>query len=246
MKKSWVWVAVLLFVAVVLICPDSALAAPGGKIVSGLFKTTWGKVLLAVLCVVLSPVIAYVMIKEKMAEKRTLKQLREIAKIDPQFDWLAIRDRVVDCFHRVHAAWRAEDMSEASDWMTSWYWQNQQLASLNQWERDGLINHCRVKGITNIRPLFLQYKKNPDGTTDGSRVVISITANMEDYLAERTTGKVVEGKPGYESTEHVWTFLLQNGKWVVGNIEEGTMSLTYAGMKLEADEAAAIEGLRTT
>jgi len=186
------------------------------------------------------------MIKEKMAEKRTLKQLRELAKMDSQFDWLTIRDRVVDCYHRVHAAWRAEDMSEASDWMTSWYWQNQQLASLNQWERDGLINHCRVKGISNIRPLFLQYKKSPDGTANGSRVVISITANMEDYLAERATGKVVEGKPGYESTEHVWTFLLQDGKWVVGNIEEGTMSLTYAGMKLEADEAAAIEGLRTT
>jgi hypothetical protein len=77
-------------------------------------------------------------------------------------------------------------------------------------------------------------------------VVISITANMEDYLAERATGKIVEGKKGYASTEHVWTFLLQYGKWVVGNIEEGTMSLTYAGMKLEADEAAVVEGMRRT
>ncbi len=68
MKKSWLWAAVILFVVVILICPDSALAAPGGKIVSGLFKTTWGKVLLAVLCVIFSPLIAYVMIKENMAE----------------------------------------------------------------------------------------------------------------------------------------------------------------------------------
>ena len=68
MKRSWVWFAISLFVLLIIACPDSALAAPGGKIVSGLFKSTWGKVLMAVLVVIFSPLIAYVMIKEKMAE----------------------------------------------------------------------------------------------------------------------------------------------------------------------------------
>jgi hypothetical protein len=239
MKKSWVWFAVLVVVLLMVASPDMAMAAPGGKIVSGLFKTTWGKILLAILTVIFSPLIAYVLIKEKIAEKRTLKMLKQLARTDPLFDWMTLRDRATDCYHRVHAAWREEDMSEADQWMTSWYWQNQQLAYLNQWERDGLVNHCRVKNITRIKPLYLKYSRNADGTAEGSRVVISISANMEDYLAKRDTGEIVEGKKGYADTEHVWTFILKDGKWVVGNIEEGTMSLTYAGMKSELEDVGA-------
>jgi hypothetical protein len=241
MKKPFFWIALLLVLVVILLCPASALAAPGGKIVTGLFKTPLGKVLLAILAVVLSPLIAYVMIKEHIAQKRTLKLLRQIAPTNPVFDWMTLRDRITDCYHRVHAAWRAEDMSEASEWMTSWYWQNQQLAYLNQWERDGLVNHCRVKGISKIRPLFLSYRSAEDGAADGSRLVVSISAKMEDYLAQRATGKIVEGKKGYADTEHVWTFVLQKGKWLVANIEEGSMSLSYARLPVEVPQGLPVK-----
>jgi predicted lipid-binding transport protein (Tim44 family) len=174
-----------------------------------------------------------VMIKERIAEKKTLGHLRRLAAVDPNFDWMTVKDRVTDCYHRVHSAWREEDMGHASDWMTSWYWQNQQLAHLNQWERDGLVNHCRVKSITNMRPLFVKYQPGTEGGSNGSRLVVSITAKMEDYLAERESGKIVEGKTGYADTEHVWTFILEQGKWVVSNIEEGSMSLTYARLAPE-------------
>src|SRR5438128_2253785 len=104
MKKSLFWIVLVLIVAAVVLCPDSANAAPGGKIVSGLFKTPFGRIILAILVVVLSPVIAYVLIKEKIAEKRTLKLLKQIAKTDRNFDWMTLRDRITDCYHRVHAA----------------------------------------------------------------------------------------------------------------------------------------------
>jgi hypothetical protein len=241
MKKSWLWIGLVFVVLFLVMTPENAWAAPGGKIVTGIFKTTWGKILLGVLTIVLSPVIAYVMIKERIAEKKTLAHLKRLAAVDRNFDWMTLKDRVTDCYHRVHSAWRAEDMAQASDWMTSWYWQNQQLAHLNQWERDGLVNHCRVKTISRIRPLFLKYEKSDDGKSDGSRVVICITAKMEDYLAERESGKIVEGKKGYEDADHVWTFVLQQGKWVVSNIEEGSMSLTYARLMPEVPEVPAGE-----
>src|SRR3954463_2010196 len=235
-KKSWLWIGLVLLVLLLVMTPENAWAAPGGKIVSAIFKTTWGKVLLGVLTVVLSPLIAYVMIKERIAEKKTLAHLRRLAALDRNFDWMRLKDRVTDCYHRVHSAWRAEDMAQASDWMTSWYWQNQQLAHLNQWERDGLVNHCRIKTINRVRPLFVAFKRTAEGSSDGSRVVVAISAKMEDYLAERATGKVVEGKKGFGDAEHIWTFVLQQGKWVVSNIEEGSMSLTYARMLPEVGE----------
>jgi hypothetical protein len=156
MKKSSFWVVLVLIALALAFVPDLAWAAPGGKIVTGLFKTTWGKILLGILFVLFSPLIAYVVIKERIAEKKTLGHLRRLAAVDPNFDWMTVKDRVTDCYHRVHSAWREEDMGQASEWMTSWYWQNQQMAHLNQWERDGLVNHCRVKSITNVRPLFVK------------------------------------------------------------------------------------------
>ena len=113
--------------------------------------------------------------------------------------------------------------------MTPWYWQNQQLAHLNRWEREGLINHCRIKSLKSIRPLFLQPEKQ-DGARSGSRLVVSVTTCMEDYLAERGTGKVVEGSKGFADTEHIWSFELRGKQWVVANIEDGSLSLTYAQM----------------
>lgn len=237
MKRSFVWIVLVTAFFFFVLSPDVAWAAAGGKIASALFKTTFGKILLGILTVIFLPLIIWIMIKEHFAEKRVLTALRKLREVNPGFDWMTIRDRVTDCYHRVNAAWSTEDMSEAAEWMTSWYWQNQQLAFLNQWARDGLVNHCRIKGISKIRPLFLKFENSENGNGEGSRLVVSITANMEDYLADRATGKIVEGAKGYASTEHVWTFLLQNGKWVVANIEEGSLSLTYAGMPLEVPEA---------
>jgi hypothetical protein len=242
MKKSYAWLLLVLVILMVVFSPDMAWAAPGGKIVSAMFKTFWGKVLLAILTIIFLPLIVWAMIKEHFAEKRVLRELRRLAAIDRIFDWMTVRDRVTDCYHRVNAAWSTAEMSEAAEWMTSWYWQNQQLAFLNQWERDGLVNHTRIKSITRIRPLFLKFENDEGGYGDGSRLVVSITANMEDYLADRNTGKIVEGAQGYSNTEHVWTFLLQNGKWVVANIEEGATSLTYAGMPLEVPQALPQKG----
>jgi hypothetical protein len=59
---------------------------------------------------------------------------------------------------------------------------------------------------------------------------------MEDYLAERQTGKVVQGKKGYTDVTSLWTFLLVDGRWVVANIEQDTMTTTYAKMANEIPE----------
>jgi hypothetical protein len=233
MRNRWRLVLVVVAVAAVLVLgPDLALAGPGGKIASGFAKTFWGKVVLGAIVIVFLPVILFVVVQEYLAGKRALRDLARLRALDPAFDWLTLKDRVTECFHRVHAAWRKEDMVQASDWMTDWYWQNQQLAHLNRWAEQGLVNHCTVKSVGRIRPLFLACRDD-DGDFSGSRLVVSITAKMEDYLADRASGKVVEGKKGYESTETVWTFALRGGLWRVAAIEDDTVSLMYARMTNE-------------
>lgn len=219
-------------IALHLLTPAAVLAAPGGKIASAVFRSFWGRILLVGLVILFFPVILYFYIIEVIAERRTLQDLKRLAQTHPQFDWLRLKERMTECFHQVHSAWRKEDMQQASQWMTNWYWQNQQLAYLDQWEQDGLVNHCRVRSVSSIRPLFVRFIER-SGAVDESRLVVAITANMEDYLAERKTGKVVQGKEGYTDVTAVWTFVLVEGQWVVANIEQDTMTATYAKMANE-------------
>jgi len=218
------------FIALVLIEP--AMAGPGGKIARAAFETFWGRVALGVLTIIFLPLIAYIIFQEKLAERRARKDLRFMASYGSLFEWLKIQERAKDCFLRVHSGWEKEDLSGVSDWMTDWYWQNQQMAHLDRWKAEGLVNICDVRKITKIKPLLFAHR-NQGGEHEDSMVVVSITARMKDYLEERATGKVVEGSKRYKDVETIWSFTLEKGVWKVSNIEEDTMSTAYAKMTRE-------------
>jgi hypothetical protein len=244
MKKMIIFgVVASVFMALLIVEP--AMAGPGGKIARAAFETFWGRVALGVLTIVFLPFIVYVLFQEKFAERRTRKDLRFMAGYSPLFEWLKVQERAKDCFYRVHSGWEKEDLSEVSNWMTDWYWQNQQLAHLDRWKKEGLVNICDVKNITKIKPLFFVHRNQGEEHED-SMVVISIEAKMQDYLQERSSGKVVEGSKRYKEVESVWSFTLENGVWKVSDIEEDTMSLAYAKMvkELPKIETTVVSDLR--
>jgi hypothetical protein len=222
----------LTLVLVIFIVVEPAMAGPGGKIASAAFGTFWGRVILGILTIIFLPLITYGLIKEKLAERRARKDLRFMAGYALYFEWLKIHERAKDCFFRVHSGWEKEDLSEVSNWMTDWYWQNQQLTHLDRWKKEGLVNICEVKKITNIKPLLFVHRNDSEDHED-SMVVISIEAKMKDYLQDRKTGELVEGNKRYKEVETVWSFTLQNGSWKVSDIEEDSMSLAYAKMAAE-------------
>jgi len=218
---------IILIIVSALIASEPALAGPGGKIASAAFETFWGRIVLAILAIIFLPLTCYVMINERIAERRTRKDLRFMANYSSLFEWLKVQERAKDCFYRVHSGWENEELSNISDWMTSWYWQNQQHIHLERWKREGLINICHVKKITNIKPLLFVHR-NHDNQHEDSMVVISISAKMKDFLQDRESGKVVEGSKKYKVVETIWSFNLENGQWKVSDIEDDDMSLTYA------------------
>lgn len=67
----------------------------------------------------------------------------------------------------MNIAWGKADMDNAREWMTHWYWQNQKLTVLEQWEDSGLVNHCRLNKIIHIKPLHLEYRENNPGDGEG-------------------------------------------------------------------------------
>lgn len=231
MKRKIILGIVIVFI-LALVLVEPAVAGPGGKIARAAFETFWGRIILGVLTILFLPLILYVLIREKIAERRARKDLRFMAKYSSIFDWLKIQERAKDCFYRVHTGWEKEDLSEASNWMTDWYWQNQQLAHLERWKREGLVNICNVKKITNIKPLLFVHR-NQGREHEDSMVVVSIEAMMRDFLQNRTSGEVVEGSKRFKEVETIWSFTLENGEWKVSDIEEGDMSIAYAKLVKE-------------
>jgi len=226
MTQNKFTIAILLIISVLLIS-EPAFAAPGGKIASAAFETFWGRIVLAALMIFFLPLIAYVLLREKISERRARKDLRFMAAYSSQFEWLKIQERAKDCFYRIHSGWDDEDLSQVKEWMTDWYWQNQQLVHLEKWKKDGLKNICDVKKISNIKPILFVHR-NQGQEHEDSMIVISIEANMQDYLQDINSGKVVEGSKRYKDVETIWSLTMTDGQWKVSDIEESSMSLAYA------------------
>jgi hypothetical protein len=214
----------------VIFYPAFAFAGPGGKIAKAVAETFWGKVILFGLTIFFLPLIIYVLLKEYRAKKRVLNDLKILAEISPDFEWIKLRKRIQDCFYRVHAAWEKTDVSVASEWMTDWYWQNQQMVYLDRWERDGLVNICEVDKINCIKPIMFSFRSDQKNPGEGSELAVLIEASMKDYLERKCDGNLVEGSRKKKNVERVWSFTYANDKWVVSNIDEGSKSLEYIDM----------------
>ena len=234
-----------LILLLVILSIEPALAGPGGKIARAVFESFWGKVALVLLAIIFFPLIAYTIIKEWRAERRTRKDLLFMAQYDAIFDWLQIQQRVKTCFRRIHSAWQDEQLADVCEWMTDWYWQNQQMVFLDRWKKQGLVNICNVKKICSIKPLFFSHR-NQGAEHQNSMLVVSITANMQDYLKKRDTNIIIEGSKKYKEVETIWSFTLIDGAWKVSDIEEGTMSLDYVKLikDLPPIESTVVSDLR--
>lgn len=216
----------LIFLIVAFIFIQPAYAGPGGEVAKAMAKTFWGKMILGMLSTVLLPIGIYLFIKQQIAERRAYRDLQYMAQFDPNFEWLRAQERIIDCFYRVHSAWSAEDISVVSEVMTDWYWQNQQLVRLDKWQKQGLYNVCDVRKIRSIRPLLFIHRNDDIGHA-GSILVVSITANIKDYLAKRDSDIVVAGDKRYKDQETIWSFTLVDGQWRVADIEEAGCEFDY-------------------
>ncbi len=225
MKKNNLLIFLLIFIAIFLIV-DPALAGPGGYIAKGLFKTWWGKLLLVAISIVLLPLIIYVKMREAIAIRKNKKTLAKLGRINNEFQWLHLEKSVKNVFQRVWHAWTREDMEKVSDYVSNWYWQNQQLVILDRWKEENLQNICELRSVESIKPLYLEITDREN--FEYSKIAFGISADIEDYLINRSTKTIVKGKSGFNIEEYVWIIQYVDGNWILDDIQEGSMSLAYA------------------
>ena len=218
----------IIFIAI-LFYADPVYAGPGGTVAKAFFKTWWGKTILALLAIIFLPLIIYMKTVEFFAVRKAKKELLKLGMVNKDFSWLNVEKHATNVFTRVHHAWSNEDMKEVSEYVNHWYWQNQQSVHLDKWKAENLKNICHLDRITNIKPLYLEISEAEN--FEGSKIAFSITANIEDYLIDRDSRRIVKGKNGYNSEEKIWILEYTEGKWLLDDIREGDLSLQFA--KLE-------------
>lgn len=224
-KKEWLF---FITVIIILFTIDPVYAGPGGTVAKAFFKTWWGKLILGLLTIIFLPLIIYIRLIEYRKARKIKKILTQLSVKHKNFHWLQLQKEFKNIIQRVYNAWSNENMSEVKEYVNHWYWQNQQSVFLDQWKRENLKNVSHLREIEKIRPLYLELTDEPN--LEGSRIAIAIDVVAEDYLIDRDTNKVVQGKSGYESLEYVWFLEYTEGKWLLDAIEEGGLSLEIAKM----------------
>lgn len=225
-KRNVLVVLVIVFLFVFI---DPVYAGPGGAVAKAFFKTWWGKLLMIVLVIIFFPLIIYVYLREYFAVKKCKKELEKLQQINDDFRWSKLEKTVKQIFERVYHAWSKEDMSSVSNYVSHWYWQNQQLVYLDKWKSENLKNICDLQKVGKIRPLHLEIINREN--LEGSRITFAIKGRIKDYLVDRKTHKIKQGKSGYEDEEKIWVFEYVDGKWLLDDIRDSELTLAFA--KLE-------------
>lgn len=223
-KNLWV----IIFIGL-LFMVDPIYAGPGGAVAKGLFKTFWGKILISVIVIILLPVLLYIYLVEYINIRKNKRTLQKIGLKHKNFSWLELNKEFSNIIRRVYIAWENEDMGEVSQYVNHWYWQNQQKVFLDYWKKNNLKNISKLKVLDKISPLYIELTN--DENLNGSKIAVLIKVDAEDYLVEIGTNKIVEGVKGYQNLEYIWIFEYDNGKWLLGDIQESALSLSFAKMQ---------------
>ncbi len=208
------------------------MAAPGGYIVREAFHAWWMKPILLILILLTFPWLIWKYYETRQAKLKCNKLLLQLSKRHQAFHLLRIKQRVTDCFQRLHQAWELEDITEAAAWMTPWYWQNQQMTALNKWQKKGLRNICRLRGDISIHPIYVSVNEHDDNW-EKSILVVKIRGEIEDYLVDIKTGEIKEGQKGFVDYSSLWTFELSKGEWLLAQIAPGETIDEYLALPLE-------------
>jgi len=128
------------------------------------------------------------------------KGVNYIRQLDPSFNEADIRDKVMDTFFQIQAAWANRDLTPVRDRLTD------EMFRLLQEDAERLKAEGRINRLENIavRSVDLTEAWQENGQ---DYITVRIYANMLDYMVDDKTGEVVEGsKTEPVKFEEYWTF----------------------------------------
>jgi hypothetical protein len=211
-------------IGLLLLLAPVAMAGPGGEIVELAFKTKIGRIISLVLAIIFLPLIIYVYWREYLKVRRTKKDLEELAKDWPEFDWLKIQTRVSLVARKLYSSWSLGEIGGATEYLTMDYCQSQQ-AILDRWKAEGKRNVTTVEKYGKCRPLRLMTP-----SWDHPAVIyVGVEMKLMDYMEDVRKGSVMKGsKKKWVEAESIFLMIFSEGEWLLHAIEKEDQSLVIA------------------
>ena len=228
------FLVVLVFASVTILFIGSGSGIGLSEELVSVFQSTWFKVMIVLGLSAGLVLVSYPVIRQKIIERRVLRDLSFMAKHSQAFDWFNIEARATDCYYRFYSEWRKEDMREADLWLGEEF-QKKHSQFVERLEKEGLEHICDIDNLVKVRPVYFLHR-NVGSRDENSKLVLIMSAKIKSYLTKRITSRVFEGSKHYRNTHSLWSFELVNGKWVIADIEDVSAIGQYVKLANEVPE----------
>lgn len=175
-----------------------------------------GRLLFWLGAVIVMALVARVVFREQLLERRTLKRMMdEIGPFFPEFDIDAVKQWVNRCAPHVWAGWRRRDLSSLEGWATERFFADQAAAFETQ-RRRGLEHAARLETVLKVHPLGM-YSVGEGQPPADVELLLRLEEKAIDCLVQ-PDGTVVEGSTDMRQLQHFWALRHDGVRWRLDRI----------------------------
>lgn len=203
------------FTLALALAPLWALAQDAGvepRTLTGREPLAFGERLLFWLgAVIVMALVARVVFREQLLERRTLKRLMdEVGPFFPEFDIDAVKRWVARCAPHVWSGWRRRDLSSLEGWATARFFE-ESAAEFETQRRRGLEHAARLEAVLKVHPLGM-YPVGDGQPPKDVELVLRLEEKAIDCLVQ-PDGAVIEGRKDPRQVMHFWALVHDGHRW---------------------------------
>lgn len=155
--------------------------------------------------------VARVVFREQLLERRTLKRLMdEIGPFFPEFDIDAVKRWVHRCAPHVWSGWKTRDMSSLEGFATARFFEESEALFEDQ-RRRGLEHAARLESVLKVHPLGM-YSVGEGQPPRDVELILRLEEKAIDCLV-RPDGAAVEGSTEVRQVQHFWALRHDGHVW---------------------------------
>ncbi len=180
--------------------------------------TTGERLLFWLGALVVMALVARVVFREQLLERRTLKRLMdEIGPFFPEFDIDAVKQWVERCAPHVWSGWKRRDLSSLEGYATDRFFAEAEARFEAQRQR-GLEHAARLETVLKVHPLGM-YSVGDGQPPRDVELLLRLEEKAIDCLVQ-PDGTVVEGRPEMRQVMHFWALRHDGRRWLLDRIWE--------------------------
>lgn len=178
--------------------------------------TTGERLLFWLGALVVMALVARVVFREQLLERRTLKRLMdEIGPFFPEFDIDAVKRWVERCAPHVWSGWRRRDLSSLEGYATARFFAEAE-AQFEEQRRRGLEHAARLETVLKVHPLGM-YSTGEGQPPRDVELILRLEEKAVDCMVQ-PDGTVVEGSSDVRQVQHFWALRHDGHRWTLDRI----------------------------